>query len=212
MAESKHGQWTSGYEFQSGNLTHLPHIQNTHSGSNRHDPMHGAIYEMYFTLPDLVKSAVKSAAQDEAIITEQITDISGLDALQKTVQAGSQKFFGVDVSFLNPTLDSTYAEFTVNMNLNLRDANDAWLLKIFKAWGNLGYNLQDGTRTLMKDYVSESVRVAEANRDGSIWRSFIFHKVMLTGISGLDTLNYTDNEARKLSVTFRADYWDEDMA
>lgn len=209
MAEEQHGHWRSNYKVEGGNLTHLPHHQNTASGANRYDPMHDAIFEFYFTLPDALQAEFK---KDEETITEQITNVSGLDALQKTVQAGSQKFFGVDVSFLNPTLDTTYAEFTVEMNLNIRNHTDAWLLKIFKAWAALGYNLADGTRTLMVDYVSESVRVAEANRNGEIWRSYIFHKVMLTGVSGLDTLNYTDNEPRKLQLTFRSDYWDEDLA
>ena len=190
-------------------LTHLPHIQNTHSGANRHDPMHAAVYEVYFTLPEAIQSM---GGDDEGYMTEQVTEVSGLDALQKTVQAGSQKFFGVDVSFLNPMLDTTYAEITITMNLNIRETYDAWLLKIFKAWEKLGYDLSDGTRTLMHDYVSESLRVAEGNRDGSIWRSYVFHKVMVTNVTGLDTLNYNDNEPRKLQVTFRSDYWDEDLA
>lgn len=190
-------------------LTHLPHHQNVQSGANRWDPNHSAIFEVYFTLPDALASEFGS---DEAYITEQVTDVSGLDALQKTVQAGSQKFYGVDVSFLNPTLDNTYAEITINFNLNIRNTTDNWLLKIFKAWEKLGYDLSDGTRTLMVDYVSESLRVAEANRDGSIWRAYVFHKVMITNVTGADTLNYTDNEPRKLSVTFRSDYWDEDIS
>lgn len=190
-------------------LTHLPHHQNTQSGANRWDPNHSAIFEVYFTLPDALAGEFGS---DEAYITEQVTDVAGLDALQKTVQAGSQKFYGVDVSFLNPTLDNTYAEITINFNLNIRNTTDNWLLKIFKAWEKLGYDLSDGTRTLMVDYVSESLRVAEGNRDGSIWRAYVFHKVMITSVTGADTLNYTDNEPRKLAVTFRSDYWDEDIA
>lgn len=191
------------------NLTHLPHHQNTQSGANRHDPMHSAIFEVYFTLPDAIRSEF---AQDEAYMTEQVTDVQGLDALNKAVGAGSQKFMGVDVSFLNPTHDTTYCEFTINFNLNIRNHTDAWLFKIFKAWVDLGYDLSDGTRNLMVDYVSESVRVAEANRNGEIWRAYIFHKVMIIGQTGLDTLNYTDNEPRKLSITFRSDYWDDDLA
>jgi len=87
-------------------ITHLPHIKNTQAGNNFYDPMHSAIYEVYFTLPNALRSTFKD---DEAVLTEQVFSVSGLDALQKTVQAGSQRFFGVDVSFLNPTLESTYA-------------------------------------------------------------------------------------------------------
>ena len=59
--------------------------------------MHSAIFEVYFTLPVAIQDKFKD---DEAILTEQVVSVSGLDALQKTPQAGSQKFFGVDVSFL----------------------------------------------------------------------------------------------------------------
>ena len=205
-----HPNYVPNYTVQTGNVSHLPHIMNTKAGIDRQDPMHSAIFEVYFQLPLALKSIFGS--EDEHTITEQVTDVDGLDQLQKVVGAGSQKFFGVDVSFLNPTMEQTFCEFTVNFNLNIRNHTDAWLLKIFKAWGNLGYNLQDGTRTLMDDYVSNSVRIAEANRNGEIWRSYVFRKVMVVNVTGLPSLNYTENEPRKLSVTFRADYWDEDLA
>lgn len=193
-------------------ISHLPHIKNTAAGNNNYDPMHSSIFEVYFKLPAALTSSGAFNQEDEGILTEQVVSVTGLDALQKTVAAGSQKFLGVDVSFLNPVLDNTYAELTVTLNLNIRNATDAYVLKIFKAWGKLGYDLSDGTRTLMADYVTDILRIAEANRDGTVWRSYVFHKVMLTSITGLDELNYTNNDARTLTVTFRADYWDEDLA
>ena len=84
-------------------------------------------------------------------------------------------------------------------------------MKVIKAWEKLGYDLADGTRTLMADYVADNLRIAEANRDGTVWRSIIFHKVMITNVTGIDELNYTNNDARQLTVTFRADYWEEDL-
>lgn len=190
-------------------ISHLPHIKNTQAGNNYYDPMHSAIFEVYFTLPVAIQDQYKD---DEAILTEQVVSVDGLDALQKTVQAGQQKFLGVDVSFLNPVLDNTYAELSIVLNLNIRNATDAYVLKVFKAWEKLGYDLSDGTRTLMADYVADNLRISEANRDGTVWRSYIFHKVLLTGVEGLNDLNYTNNEARQLTVRFRADWWDEDLA
>ena len=190
-------------------VSHLPHIKNTQAGNNFYDPMHSSIFEVYFTLPTAIQDTFKT---DEAILTEQVVSVSGLDALQKTVAAGQQKFLGVDVSYLNPVLDNTFAELSVVFNLNIRNATDAYVLKILKAWGKLGYDLIDGTRTLMADYVADNLRIAEANRDGTVWRSYVFHKVMLTSITGIDELNYTNTEARTVTVTFRSDWWDEDLA
>ena len=190
-------------------ISHLPHIKNTQAGNNYYDPMHSALFEVYFTLPVAIQDQYKD---DEAILTEQVISVDGLDALQKTVQAGQQKFLGVDVSFLNPTLDNTYAELSIVLNLNIRNATDAYVLKVFKAWEKLGYDLSDGTRTLMADYVADNLRISEANRDGTVWRSYIFHKVMITNVTNIDELNYTNNEARTLQVTFISDWWDEDLA
>ena len=74
-------------------LTHLPHLTNMQSGINKWDPSHGAVFEVYFTLPDAIRSEF---SEDEVILTEQVTDIAGLDNLTKTTPVNSQKFMGVD--------------------------------------------------------------------------------------------------------------------
>ena len=193
------------YKFMSS-ITHLPHILNVQSGVNKYDQVSSAVFEVYFTLPDPIRSEF---AADELTLTEQVTEVSGLDALNKTTGQGVQKFLGVDVSFQNPTLDNTYAEFQITFNLNLRDVTDNFVHKIFRAWENLNYNLADGTRNLKSMYTSDSVHICEANRNGEVYREFVFKHVLLTGVTGTDSLNYVDNEARKLVVSFRADYWTE---
>lgn len=189
-------------------LVHLPHIKNVKSGINKYDPVHNSIYEVYFTLPEVIQSEFK---EDELLLTEQVVSVNGLDILQKTTPAGEQKFFGVTVSFLNPSLDQTAADLTIVFNLNLRNVTDNFVLKIFKAWENLSYDLSDGTRGIKMDYISDNMRIAEANRNGEIWRSYIFHHIMLTGVTGMDDLAYGNNEARQLTTTFRADYWDDEV-
>ena len=190
-------------------ISHLPHITHTEAGNNKYDPIHKSIFEVYFTLPAAIAGEFKA---DEAVLTEQVKTVSGLDVLQKTTAAGSQKFMGVDVSFLNPVLDSTAADLTIVLNLNLRNASDAYVLKLFKAWAKLGYDMSDGTRTLKVDYMTDALRIAEANRDGTIWRSYVFKHVMLTEVTGLGDLDYTVNDAVSLKVKFRADYWEEELA
>ena len=157
-------------------------------------------------MPDAIQSEF---SDDELILTEQVTEVSGLDQLTKTTPVNSQKFMGVDVSHQGPALENTYADITVTLNLNLRNRLDNFVLKVFRAWENLNYNLADGTRTLLSDYSSDTLRIAIANRAGDVVRSIVFNRVLLTGVSGIDTLNYTDNEPQKLQVTFRCDYWDD---
>ena len=187
-------------------ISHFPHVTKARAADKNYDPMHGSIFEVSFTLPSAISAEVSEATM---LLSQQVTTVSGLDALQKTVAAGEQKFFGASSSFLNPTLDNTYAEITIEFNLNIRNVTDAYVLRVFKAWAKLGYDLANGSRRLMKDYIADSLIIKEANRDGTVWREVDFHKIMVTSVTGLDGLDYTNNEARKLSVTFRADYWDE---
>ena len=188
---------------------HLPHINNITAGHDLWDPVHQANFEVYFTLPSPLQSEFSA---EGTILTEQVVSVSGLDALNKTTGQGSQKFMGVDVSFQNPAMENTYCEFTIVFNLNLRNATDNWVHKLFRQWENMNYNLQNGTRTLKKFYTSDSVRIAEANRNGDIWRSYIFHHVMLTGVTGLEDLDYMSNDARQLTCTFRCDYWEDELS
>ena len=192
-------------------LNHLPHIKNMPAGINKWDPVHKSIFEVYFTLPPALQE-ISTLQQDSVILTQQVVTVGGLDALQKTTAVGEQKFYGTTVSFLNPTVDTTAADITMNLNLNLRNVTDNYVLKIFRAWEDISYDLATGARGIKTDYIVDDLRIAEANRNGQIWRSYIFHHVMLTGVTGLDDLDYSSNDARQLGVTFRADFWDDEIA
>lgn len=191
------------------NLTHLPHMLNIESGRMKYDPVHKSIFEVYMTLPAAIQSQFKT---EELLLTEQITNVTGLDVLQKTTPASEQKFFGVTVSYLNPVLDTTAADINITFNLNLRNATDNFVLKVFRAWENLSYNLADGTRSIKTGYISDNLRIAEANRAGDVWRSYIFHNIMLTSVTNIDDLDINSNDARQLVCQFRCDYWEDEMA
>ena len=159
-------------------LSHLPHIKNVNAGMGRWDPMHQSIFEIAFTVPAALSDA-GFTGEDLEILTQQVVSVSGLDALQRVAAASSQKFLGVDVSFLNPVLESTTAELTVIFNLNLRDVTDAYVLRLFKEWGRLSYDIGNGHRSLKKDQICETMHISEANRDGTVWREVILKDVFM---------------------------------
>lgn len=189
-------------------IVKAPHINHVAAGTEGTywDPLHGSIFAVSFETPTGI---IKNGDVIE-LLPDQVVSVSGLDALQKTTSAGEQKFLGASASYLNPVLDNTYADLTIEFNLNIRSANDVYVLRFFKEWEKCSYNLQTGERKLMANYIMPKLTVKEANRDGSVWRTVEFYRVMLTGVTGHDALNYTDNEAKKLSVTLRADYWTEE--
>lgn len=194
-----------------GNL--VPHIASIKAGYEMMDPVHKSIFEVSFSVPAIVQEMLKDGhSEDVAYLTQQVTTVQGLDALNKTTGVNSQKFLGVDVSYLNPVMENTYADLVINFNLNLRYATDNWVLRIFRIWGALGYDLSDGSRAIKADYCAPYLTIAQANRNGDVWRSFQFNHVMLTGVTGLDDLDYTNSDAIQLTCNFRSDFWYDTLA
>lgn len=188
----------------------LPHIQNSEAGRNKYDPVHKSIYEVYFTLPEALRGEF---AQDEALLTEHVLSISGLDGLYKGVEADAQKFMGTSRSYLKPTVGDTFVEPTVKFSLNLRNGTDNYIWKLFNAWKKLGYNMATGERELKRDYCADWLRLKVANRRGDVYHDVIMKDVMLVGpVSLSNDYDYTSDDALELEVKFRSDWWDETNA
>ena len=187
----------------------LPHITNSQAGRNLWDPVHLNMFEVYFTIPEALRAEF---GKDEAILTEHVLKISGLDALNRAPGVGQQKFMGSDRSYINPKLDSTHAELEVEFTLNLRNETDNYLYKLFRAWAKLGYDISTGERHLKKDYVADWLKVSVGNRAGDIYHEIVFKDVMINGdITGLAEYNYDTADAQTLTVKFVSDWWTETM-
>ena len=185
----------------------LPHITNSQAGRNLWDPVHTNIFEVAFTLPEALRAKY---GQDEAILTEHVTKISGLDALHKGPEASQQKFMGTDRSYLKSNLDSTHAELEVTFTLNLRNETDNYIYKLFKDWTFLGYNVNTGERHLKQDYCAQWFKASMANRNGDIIKETVFKDVMLSGgITNFNELSYESGEALEITVKFISDWWQE---
>ena len=188
----------------------LPHITNSQAGRNLWDPVHVNIFEVAFTIPEALRAQF---GQDEAILTEHVTKISGLDVLHKSPGVGQQKFMGTDRSYINPKLDSTHAELECEFTLNLRNGTDNYIYRLFKEWSMLGYDVRTGQRHLKKDYVADWLRVCIANRARDIIKEVVFKDVMLKGgVEGLGSLEYSSTDAVNLTVHFVSDWWRETVA
>lgn len=188
----------------------LPHITNSEAGRNKYDPVHKSIYELYFTLPNAIRSEF---AQDEALLTEHVLSVSGIDSIYKGVEAEQQKFMGTSRSYLKPTIGDTFGEITVKFSLNLRNGVDNYIYKLFNAWKKLGYDMATGERHLKSDYCADWMHLKVANRVGDVFHDIVMKDVMLTGAVQLTSdYDYTSDDALELEVKFRFDWWDETNA
>ena len=191
-------------------VSHLPHITNVSAGIERWDPMHNSIFQVSFTVPFVMQGEYN---QDELLIlSQQVVSVNGLDNIQKPLQTHTMKYLGVDVAFFLPRLDSTGIDFNITFNLNIRNISDAYVFKLFKEWYNYIYNLATGVVPLINQVKAQTMTILEANRDGTVWRQIVMENVIMTGMTGVDTLDYNSSEARTLNVSFHADFWDETIA
>lgn len=188
----------------------LPHITNSKAAVNRWDPAHKSIFEVYFTLPEALRNEF---SKDEVLLTEHVLSVDGLSALYNAPGTDVQKFMGVERSFIKPTLDQTHAEITVKLSINLRNGTDNYILKLFRAWAALGYDIKTGKRSLKKDYCADWLKISIANREGDIYQEIVFKDIMINGPLEYDgALDYTDGAALELSVKFVSDWWEETVA
>ena len=188
----------------------LPHIKNSQAGVNRYDPVNKSIFEVYFTLPEALRAEF---AKDELVLTEHVLSINGLDALYRAPETDVQKFMGTSRSFIKPTSGDTHADLEVKFTLNLRNGVDNYILKLFRAWAALGYDIRNGKRVLKKDYCADWLKVSIANREGDIYQEVIFRDVMMNGSLDYNSdYDYTADDALELTVKFRSDWWDETVA
>lgn len=188
----------------------LPHIKNSTAGINLFDPVHKSIFEVYFTLPEALR---KEFGKDEALISQHVLTVSGLDALYKAPETDVQKFMGTDRSYIKPTVGETSANIEIEFSLNLRNGTDNYILKLFRAWAALGYDISTGRRSLKKDYCAQWLKIAIANREGDIYQEIVFKDIMVAGpLEYEGGLDYTADEALNLKVKFKSDWWEEKIA
>ena len=177
---------------------------------NEWDPMHSSIFSVIFTVPFVLRGEYNT--KEMKILSQQVYSVDGLDNLNKTVGLYTLKYLGTDVAFFDPKVQNTTIDFNIIFNLCIRNNNDAFVYKLFKEWFSLMYDMSTGVRAIKDMVCAENMTILEANRDGTVWRQIIMHNVFVTGISGMNSLDYTSIDARQLTITFHADYWEETVA
>lgn len=189
----------------------LPHLKNSQAGVNKWDPVHGSLFEVRFTVPEALR---EQFGKDEFLLTQHALKVGGaLTGVNRGAATGHQKFMGTDRSYIQPKLDNTYAEITVEFTLNLRDDVDNYIYKLFRAWNALGYDVNTGSRALKREYCADWMDIAIANRAGDIFHEILYKDVMMDGgIGGWDDLDYDSADAVQISVKFISDWWEETMA
>lgn len=186
----------------------LPHIKNSKAGINRQEPLFKQLFEVYFSIPEPLVAEI--GAEDVNVLTEQVKSVSGLDTLTKSPGMVEQTYMGATRSYLGAGLDSTAHDISITIQLNLRNATDNYIFKLFKKWNKLGYNMETGERSLKDEYVADFLRVVQFNKRGDIYRDITYHDIMLMEVTGMDGGEYGNaTDIYELNIKFRSDWADD---
>ena len=70
--------------------------------------------------------------------------------------------------------------------------------------------MNPGERTLKDDHVADFLRIVQFNKRGDIFRDITYHDIVLTEVSGLDSVEYGDPTGiHELNIKFRSDWADD---
>lgn len=180
----------------------LPHIINSKAGTKYYEPMYQNLFEVSILPPAQVSGG--------EMLLEHVNSISGLDQdkMQATVE---QQYKFAKRSYAAGAPSDTVTDITINFSLNLDESNALYVYKTIRDWSRAIYNPLTGEQGLKKDYVGTIV-VSNYNRAGEIFWQRTFNDAFPQG-DALPELggDYTSGEIQSLELTFRSDWWSENM-
>jgi len=178
----------------------LPHYNQSRVSNQKYEPIYPNLFEVTMFSP---------LGDDTSLILEQVKTVSGLNALNPSVDPVGQKYKFADRSFAGMP-GQTFVDIGLTFSLNLNEANENFIYNTFRKWYKLQYDPLTGTMGLKKDYVGSMI-IVQYNRIGDIFRKITFKDIFPTGsLEWLDELSYETPDPAELSMTFRCDSWKEE--
>ncbi len=178
----------------------LSHYSQAKASLNMYEPVQVNLFEATILTP---------LNPDAGLILEHVKSIQGLQNINPSVDAVTQKFKQADRSYAGMP-SQTFVDLTFVFTLNLNDANENYIYKQMRDWYALTYNPLTGEYGLKKDYVGTLI-IVQHNRPGKIFRKLTFkHVFPIQQPQAMDTLDYTTPEPAELTMVLRSDFWNEE--
>lgn len=180
----------------------LPHYTQSRASKNKYEPVYKNLFEVTFLPPPGVSGG--------EILLEHVISVSGLEGINPTVDAVTQKFKFADRSYAGMP-SQTYVDVSITFSLNLNESNSMYVYKTLQDWYKKIYNPLTGEMGLKKDYTG-TIIIVQYNRVGDIYRKIVLKHAFPTGtLQGVGDYDYSSADPVTLSITFRSDHWDEEL-
>jgi hypothetical protein len=181
----------------------LPHFNNSVASTKYYEPFYTNLFEVSIIPPSTIAGS--------EMLLEHVSKIGGLNN-EKMEAVTEQKYKFATRSFAKSMPDSTTVDLAIDFSLNLNDANELYIYKTLRDWSRLIWNPLTGEQGLKSQYVGTIV-VSNYNRAGDIFWQRTFNGCFPFGaeLAAGAELAYETGDPATLSMTWRADWWSEDM-
>ena len=180
----------------------LPHWTSSKVSKGLFEPITANLYDIILQPPTLL------TGNELNIMHEHIKTVSGL-ITNPSVDPITQKYKNVDRSFFG-FAGQTFMDIAITLTTNLNDSNQAYTYKIIRDWYRLGYDPATGATGLKKEY-SGYMEAFQYNRKGDIFRKIKCYNIFPGAPEGFADLDFESTDPQELTVTFRCDYYEEEL-
>jgi hypothetical protein len=182
----------------------LAHFTAVDSHHEKWEPIHPNLYEVTVILPAVLQSIHPNATH---LLLEN--SVTATMPTYPTLATQEQRFkYSTRIFVMMP--DTTSAkDMKFGFNLNQNDDYQIFCFKILKDWYDLAWNNETGTLHYKKNLVGDVI-IHQHDKEGKVIRRVTYHNTMMTGFSGMETLDWsTTADIMKLEASFVADYWED---
>ena len=174
----------------------LPHTRNSEAGANMYEPVIPSQFMVYLVPPAGVAGGT--------ILTQHAKNVSGMFIEKSGENTVTQRYQMATRTYDSNDKETTY-DIVITFSMNLNDANQNYVYNTIRDWQRKRWNPLTGERGLKKDYVG-TITAEKYRRDGAIfWRRTAYQAFPMTNIPDLEG-NYGTHDPQVISITFRADY------
>jgi hypothetical protein len=179
-----------------------PHYRNSKISMELMEPVYLNLFEIVLTPPALLKSW-------DVLTIENIVKIGGLD-VDKVPTVVEQIYKGAKRRYSAAFPDSTTVDLAVDFQVNINDANQAFVYNALRDWTRLIFDPLTGAMKMKKDYVGGPMVVTLVTKVGDVIRQWTFPVVWpTTNIPPMEMDYSSGANIYAISMTFAADYWDD---
>lgn len=180
----------------------LPHYRNSKASMNDWEPLYLNLFDLNIVFPAAVGSG--------EFVLDNVIKVGGLET-DKVPETITQTYRGAKRTFAAGLVEDTGVNITIDFEVNLNDANSAYVYKTLKNWCNLIYDPTTGKMGVKKDYTGGPMIISAYNKNGDIYRQWKFAKVFpIKNINAMEFDYGTISDIFKIEgFELRADFWDE---